>query len=48
MRTITEEEAVGVDELSVKMVTANGLVGIKWQVKAGDVCFTIGATPPEW
>ena len=33
MRTITEDEAVGADDLSVKMVTANRLVGVKWLVR---------------
>ena len=57
MRTITEEEvdkavkemrtrkAVGVDELSVEMVKANRLVGVKWLTRLFNVCFTTGEIP---
>ena len=60
MRTITEEEvekavkkmktgkAVGVDKLSVEMVKANRLVGIKWLTRLFNVCFTTGEIPTEW
>ena len=60
VRTITEEEvekavkkmktgkAVGVDELSVEIVKANELVGIKWLTRLFNVCFTTGEIPTEW
>ena len=59
MRAITEEvekavkkmktgKAVGVDELSVEMVKANKLVGIKWLKRLFNVCFTTGEIPAEW
>ena len=54
VRTIPEEEvekavekmktgkAVGVNELSVEMVKANELLGIKWLTRLFNVCFTRG------
>ena len=60
VRTITEEQvekavkkmkngkAVGVDELSVEMVKANELVGIKWLTRLFNVCCTTGEIPAEW
>ena len=36
------------DELSVKMVKTNELVGIKWLMRLFNVCFTIGDIPVEW
>ena len=59
VRTIAEEEgekavkkmkigkAVGVAELSVEMVKANRLVGIKWLTRLFNVCFTAGEIPIE-
>ena len=59
VRTITEEEvekavtkmktekAAGLDELSVEMVKANRLVGIKWLTRLFNVCFTTGDIPAE-
>ena len=41
-------KAVGVDELSVEMVKANELVGIKWLARLFNVCFTTGEIPAEW
>ena len=60
MRTITEQEveksvkkmktgkAVGVDKLSVEMMRANILVGIKWLTRLFNVCFTTGDISTEW
>ena len=60
MRTITEEgvektvkkiktgKAVGMDELSVEMVKANELVGIKWLTRLFNMCLTTGEIPAEW
>ena len=59
MRTITEEvekavkqmktvKAVEMDKLSVEMVKANRLVGIKWLTRLFKVCFTTGKIPTEW
>ena len=36
------------DELSVEMVKANRLVGIKWLTRLFNVCFTTGEIPTEW
>ena len=58
MRTITEYETavrkmntgkpVGMGELSVEMVKANGLVGIKWLARMFNVCITAGDIQAEW
>ena len=44
--------AVGVDELSVEMVKANRLVGIRWLTRLFNVCFTAewrrGVIVPIW
>ena len=40
-------KAVGVDELSVEMVKANELVGVKWLKRLFNVCFTTGEIPAE-
>ena len=60
VRTIAEKEvekavkkmktgkAVGADELSVEMVKANRLVGIKWLTRLFNLCFTTGEIPTEW
>ena len=41
-------KAVGVDEMSVEMVKADRLVGIKWLTRLFNVCFTTGEIPTEW
>ena len=58
VRTITEEEVEktvkkmktwkAVDELSVEMVKANELMGIKWLTRLFNACYTTGEIPAEW
>ena len=36
------------DELSVEMVKANELVGIKWLTRLFYMCLTTGEIPAEW
>ena len=48
VKKIKTGKAVGVDELSVEMVKANRLVGIKWLTRLLNVCFTAGEIPTEW
>ena len=40
-------KAVGVDEMSMEMVKANRLVGIKWLTRLYNVCFITGEIPTE-
>ena len=48
VKKIKTGKAVGVDELTVEMVKANRVVGIKWLARLFNMCFTTREIPTEW